>query len=154
MSNWRLGWRFIKGIDILPHYAGGESGVRAAAQKGAILFHKREWPPLDPPRERFRLAVWSLNNLCASGMQLPARGGAAFSVAIRFASASTTRCCAAVGGFAALRMRYTPCGCRSAHLVEVRSNSRLPPVLSMRRAQQCHIPHAVRRQANVTRASR
>ena len=33
---------------ILPHYAGGESGVRAAAQKGAILFHKREWPPLDP----------------------------------------------------------------------------------------------------------
>ena len=52
MSNWRLGWRFIKGIDILPHYAGGESGVRAAAQKGAILFHKREWPPLDPPRER------------------------------------------------------------------------------------------------------
>lgn len=25
---------------ILPHYAGGESGVRAAAQKGAILFHK------------------------------------------------------------------------------------------------------------------
>ena len=37
---------------ILPHYAGGENGVRAAAQKGAILFHKREWPPLDPPRER------------------------------------------------------------------------------------------------------
>ena len=80
MSNWRLGWRFIKGIDILPHYAGGESGVRAAAQKGAILFHKREWPPLDPPRERFRLAVWSLNNLCASGMQLPARGFAALAL--------------------------------------------------------------------------
>ena len=37
---------------MLPHYAGGESGMRAAAQKGAILFHKREWPPLDPPRER------------------------------------------------------------------------------------------------------
>ena len=34
-------------------------------------------------------------------------------------------------------MRYTPCGCRSAHLVEVRSNFRLPPVPSMRRAQQC-----------------
>ena len=59
---------------ILPHYAGGESGVRAAAQKGAILFHKREWPPLDPPRERFRLAVWSSNNLYASGMKMPARG--------------------------------------------------------------------------------
>ena len=31
-------------------------------------------------------------------------------------------------------MRHTPCGCRSAHLVEVRSNSHLPPVSSMRRA--------------------
>ena len=34
-------------------------------------------------------------------------------------------------------MRHTPCGCRSAHLVEVRSNSRLPPVSAMRRAKQC-----------------
>ena len=47
------------------------------------------------------------------------------------------RCCAAVGGSDALRMRHTPCGCRSAHLVEVRSNSRLPPVSTMRRAKQC-----------------
>ena len=31
-------------------------------------------------------------------------------------------------------MRHTPCGCRSAHLVEVRSNPRLPPHSSMRRA--------------------
>ena len=34
-------------------------------------------------------------------------------------------------------MRHTPCGCRSAHLVGVRSNFRLPPVPTMRRAQQC-----------------
>ena len=34
-------------------------------------------------------------------------------------------------------MRHTPCGCRSAYLVGVRSNFRLPPVPSMRRAQQC-----------------
>ena len=34
-------------------------------------------------------------------------------------------------------MRHTPCGCRSAHLVEVCSNSRLPPVSTMRRAKQC-----------------
>ena len=51
--------------------------------------------------------------------------------------ASTIRCCAAVGGSAALRMRHTPCGCRSAHLVGVRSNFRLPPVSTMRRAKQC-----------------
>ena len=70
-------------------------------------------------------------------MEMPARGEAALSAAIRFASAPTTRCCAAVGGSAALRMRHTPCGCRSAHLVEVRSNHRLPEHSSMRRAQQC-----------------
>ena len=50
-------------------------------------------------------------------MQLPARGVAAFSIARRFVSASIIRCCAAVGGSAALRMRHTPCGCRSAYLV-------------------------------------
>ena len=59
------------------------------------------------------------------------------SIAIRFASAPIIRCCAAVGGSAALRMRHTPCGCRSAHFVEVRSNHRLPEHSSMRRAQQC-----------------
>ena len=32
---------------------------------------------------------------------------------------------------------HPPCGCRSAYLVEVRSNHRLPKHLSMRRAQQC-----------------
>ena len=70
-------------------------------------------------------------------MEMPARGDAAFRATIRFASAPTIRCCAAVGGSAALRMRHTPCGCRSAHLVEVRSNHRLPQHSSMRRAQQC-----------------
>ena len=76
-----------------------------------------------------------------AGLLFPApcreRGVAAFEAAIRFASAPIIRCCAAVGGSAALRMRHTPCGCRSAHLAEVRSNSRLPRYPSMRRAQQC-----------------
>ena len=48
--------------------------------KGDILFHEREYPPLNPPRERFRLAVSGLNNLYASGMQLPARGFAALAL--------------------------------------------------------------------------
>ena len=68
-------------------------------------------------------------------MEMPARGEAALSAAIRLASAPTTCCCAAVGGSTALRMRHTPCGCRSAYLVEVRSNQ--PEHSSMRRAQQC-----------------
>ena len=64
------------------------------------------------------MAAPSSNNLYASGMQLPARGVAAFEAAIRFASAPTTRC-------------------RSAYLVEVCSNHRLLGDSSMRRAQQC-----------------
>ena len=99
-------------------------------------------------------ALLILRKSLASGMEMPARGVAAFRVAARLASAPTIRCCAAVGGFAALRMRYTPCGCRSAHLVGVQPNSRLPPVPTMRRAQQCRIRQAVCRRANVTRASR
>ena len=83
------------------------------------------------------IASEQLEELQRLPMLLPARGVAAFEAAIRFASAPIIRCCAAVGGSAALRMRHTPCGCRSAHLVEVRSNSRLPPVSTMRRAQQC-----------------
>ena len=59
-------------------------------------------------------------------MEMPTRGDAAFRVAIRFASAPTIRCCAAVDGSAALRMRHTPCRCRSAHLVEVQTNLLLP----------------------------
>ena len=68
---------------------------------------------------------------------MPARGDAAFRATIRFASAPTIRCCAAVGGSAALRMRHTPCGCRSAYLVGVQPNFRLSRHSSMRRAKQC-----------------
>ena len=124
-----------KHTTILAVWQGRKCRLRAAGAKGAILFHKREWPPLDPPRERFRLAASGLYDLFASGMGMPACGGAAFSVVIRFASASTIRC-------------------RSARLVEVQPNFRLPGHSSMRRAKQCRIRHAVCRRANVTRASR
>ena len=50
------------------------------------------------------MAVSGLNDLCASGMQMPARGVAVLGVATRFVSASIIRC-------------------RSAHLVGVYSNS-------------------------------
>ena len=116
-------------LPFIPTPCGSES-------KGPFSFAK-ENGPFGTPRERLRLAVQSLNDLCASGMRLPARGVAALGVARRFASAPIIRCCAAVGGFAALRMRYTPCGCRSAHLVEVQPNFRLPEHSTMRRAQQC-----------------
>ena len=44
--------------------------------------------------------------------------------------------------------------CRSADLVGVQTNFRLPWHSSMRRAKQCRIPQAVRRRATVTRALR
>ena len=53
------------------------------------------------------MAVSISNDLFASGMELPARGEAAFRATIRFASAPTIRC-------------------RSAHLVEVQTNLLLP----------------------------
>ena len=117
--------------------AEGTQRRRRCTNATPIFFPEKENGRRPSKRKAFRLAVSILNGLYASGMEVPARGVAAFEAAIRFASAPIIRCCAAVGGSAALRMRHTPCGCRSAHLVEVRSNSRLPPVSTMRRAKQC-----------------
>ena len=59
----------------------------AAAQgcgtKGIFSFAK-ENIPFGTPRERLRLAVSGSNDLDASGMEIPARGVAAFSSSIRF----------------------------------------------------------------------
>ena len=110
--------------------------LRVAGAKGIFSFAK-ENIPFGTPRERLRLAVSGLNNSDVSEVKVPRARRSRVSIARRFASASIIRCCAAVGASDALRMRHTPCGCRSAHLVEVRSNSRLPPVSTMRRAQQC-----------------
>ena len=74
------------------------------------------------------MAVSGLNNSDVSEVKVPRARRSRVSIARRFASAPTTRCCAAVGGSDALRMRHTPCGCRSAHLVEVLTNFRLPIV--------------------------
>ena len=127
---------------------------QGSGQRGIFSFTKENIPLSIPQEKGFHIASEQLEELQCLPMLLPARGVAAFRTAIRFASAPIIRCCAAVGGFAALRMRHTPCGCRSAHLVEVRSNFRLPRHPSMRRAKQCRIPQAVCRRANVTRASR
>ena len=63
--------------------AEGKCGVRAAESKGIFSFAK-ENIPFGTPRERLRLAVSGSNDLYASGMKMPARGVAAFIVAIRF----------------------------------------------------------------------
>ena len=110
--------------------------LRAAGAKGIFSFAK-ENIPFGTPRERLGLAVSGLNNSDVSEVKVPRARRSRVSIARRFVSAPTIRCCAAVGGFAALRMRHTPCGCRSASLVAVRPNHRLPVHPSTRRAQQC-----------------
>ena len=105
------------------------------ANKGGVSLFKKEIPlPYTLP-EKISIASEQLKELQCLPIALPARGGAALGVAIRFASASIIRC-------------------RSAYLVGVRTNFRLPPVSTMRRAQQCRIRQAVCRRATVTRASR
>ena len=116
--------------------ARGKQRRRRCTNATPIFFPEKENGRRPSKRKAFRLAVSGLKGPLASGMRLPARR-CRVSIAIRFASAPIIRCCAAVGGSAALRMRHTPCGCRSAHLVEVRSNHHLPPVSTMRRAKQC-----------------
>ena len=107
-----------------------------------IFSHVREYPPWTPKRTQGALpldpaiASEQLEELQCLPIALPIARRCRVSTATRSASAPTTRCCAAVGGSDALRMRHTPCGCRSAHLVGVQPNSRLPPVPTMRRAQQ------------------
>ena len=88
------------------------------ADKGGISLFRKEIPlPYTLP-EKISIAGEQLKELQCLPIALPARGGAALGVAIRLASVSIIRCC-------------------SASLVEVQPNSRLPPVSSMRRAQQC-----------------
>ena len=105
-----------------------------------IFSHVREYPPWTPKRTQGALpldpaiASEQLEELQCLPIALPIVRRSRISIAIRFASTSIIRCCAAVGGSAALRMRHTPCGCRSAHLVEVCSNHRLTGHSSMRRA--------------------
>ena len=118
-----------------------------------ISFQKEISLPYTLP-EKIPIASEQLEELQCLPIVLPCARPCRVSIARRFASAPIIRCCAAVGGSAALRMRHTPCGCRSADLVEVRTNFRLLGHSSMRRAQQCRIPQAVCRRATVTRASR
>ena len=58
--------------------------VRECALRGIFSFLGKRISPFNPQEKGIRLAVWSSNNLYASGMKMPARGVAAFGVARRF----------------------------------------------------------------------
>ena len=91
------------------------------ANKGGISLFKKEISlPYTLP-EKISIASEQLKELQCLPIALPARGGAALGVAIRFASASIIRC-------------------RSADLVEVQTNFHLLRHYSMRRAPA--MPHS------------
>ena len=90
--------------------------------RGIFSFLGKRISPFDPQEKGPTLQASSSKNFNACRLHCPQRGAAAFEAAIRFASASTTRC-------------------RSAHLAEVQPNFRLPPVSTMRRAPA--MPHSV-----------
>ena len=99
-----------------------------------IFSHVREYPLWTPKRTQGALpldpaiASEQLEELQCLPIALPMARRCRVSTATRSASASIIRCCAAVGGSAALRMRHTPCGCRSAYLAQVQPNHYLPIV--------------------------
>ena len=91
------------------------------ANKGGVSLFKKEISlPYTLP-EKISIASEQLKELQCLPIALPARGGAALGVAIRFASASIIRC-------------------RSADLVEVQTNFHLLRHYSMRRAPA--MPHS------------
>ena len=48
--------------------------------RGIFSFLGKRISPFDPQEKGIRLAVWSSNNLYASGMKMPARGKAALAL--------------------------------------------------------------------------
>ena len=106
-----------------------------ACQRGPFSFTKENGPLLIPQEKGFAIASEQLEELQCLPIALPIARRCRVSTARRFASAPIIRC-------------------RSAHLVEVRSNSRLSGTPQCGERQQCRIPHAVCRPTTVTRASR
>ena len=137
--------------------ARGKQRRRRCTNATPIFFPEKENGRRPSKRKAFPIASEQLEELQCLPIALPIARRSRVGLCYTTWLAPTIRCCAAVGGSAALRMRHTPCGCRSAHLVEVRSNSRLSGHSTMRRAQQCCIrqasaarqtslaPHGVRR---------
>ena len=107
---------YIKGTIGFALVRRGSSAVGAARIKGGYsLSAEREYPPLHPPRERALIGSFGLERLlCLRNGNACARR-CRVRTARRFASASIIRC-------------------RSADLVEVQTNFRLPRHSSMRRA--------------------
>ena len=108
------------------------AALSATARQRGILSFRREYPPLDPPRERrgaFPLDP-RIGSRALEGVRSLRSVGACCFLYLNDLTYFYLRCCAAVGSFAALRMRHTPCGCRFACVSAAFSNFRLLRMLS------------------------
>ena len=84
MSNWRLGWRFIKGIDILPHFAGGVAAPQALHECDPH-FLSRERKRASPVQKKgVCIASEQLEELQCLPIALPIARRCRVSIAIRF----------------------------------------------------------------------
>ena len=122
------------GIDSLQS-ARGSSAVGAARGKGGYSLSQKRVSPFKSPERKVYIASEQLEELQCLPTALPIARRCRVWICYTIWVTSTTRC-------------------RSADLVEVQPNFRLPEHSTMRRAQQCRIRHAVCRRSNVTRASR
>ena len=71
---------------IIPHRCGGKCRLRAAGAPPPFSFPRKKTGGVTVQKKGVRLAVSGLNKPFASGMRMPARGKAAFSIAIRLDS--------------------------------------------------------------------
>ena len=87
MTHLRKGRKSAATLSFVPKgriAAHGAASFPCAAQgtrlKGIFSFLGKRISPFDPQEKGIRLAVWSSNNLYASGMKMPARGKAALAL--------------------------------------------------------------------------
>ena len=130
------------GIESRPFGARGHCSAAGSARVkgGYSLSRKRITPFKSPKRKVLTLQASSSKSCNACRLLLPARALPRLALLYDL-TCSYHPLLRSFGGSAALRMRHTPCGCRSAYLVGVQTNHRLPPVSTMRRALA--MPHSV-----------
>ena len=99
----------LEGLSRARLARGDSSACSTARIKGGDSLSQKRIPPLEPPEKGFHCKRAARRAAMLADCTSIARRSRV-AVAIRFASASIIRCCAAVGGSAALRMRHTFAG--------------------------------------------
>ena len=123
---------FAKGENVVSLYsAGGWQRLSALHGVKGVFSFRREYPLLIPQRKTRGVPLDPrIGSRALEGVRSLRSVGACCFLYLNDLVCSYLRCCAAVGSFAALRMRHTPCGCRFACVSAAFSNLRLLCILS------------------------